>query len=91
VIHQSIPYRLARRLALAALALVFGPGIGTAQADDQGPRYHAEGQYDVSNSTYRVVAGDNLDGIAERFGVTVEELMKVNKLPSTKIESASRW
>ncbi|NLM69431.1 MAG: LysM peptidoglycan-binding domain-containing protein [Firmicutes bacterium] len=41
----------------------------------------AEKQYD----TYRVVRGDSLYWIAEQFGTTVAELMKLNQLDSTVI------
>jgi hypothetical protein len=84
--HQSSCCQLAKRLGLAGLALLLGLGLGPVQAGDKGPRHHAEGQYDAATSTYQVVAGDDLDAIGERFGVTVEELKKANKLGSTEIE-----
>ena len=84
--NQFSRYRLTKGLRLTALALFLGLGLGTAQAGDTGPRHHAEGQFDAENSTYHVVAGDDLDAIAERFGVTVEELTKANRLSSTEIE-----
>jgi LysM repeat protein len=88
--HQSIQSLIAKSLGLTALALLLGLGLGTAQAGDMGPRHHAEGQYDAATSTYRVVAGDYLDVIAERFGVTVHALRKANKLGSRGIEIGQR-
>jgi arylsulfatase len=75
----------ARKLSTILVLLLFVGGGAPAQAD-QGPRHHAEGTFDVATSTYTVVKGDDLDGIAERFGVTVKELVKVNQLTSTEIE-----
>jgi LysM repeat protein len=69
--NQSNRYRLAKRLGLTALALVLGLGLGSVQAGDKGQRHHAEGQYDAATATYRVVAGDDLGAIAERFGITL--------------------
>jgi LysM repeat protein len=84
--NQSSRYRLAIRLGFGALALLLGLGVGLAQAEDKGPRHHAAGQYDAATSTYGVVAGDDIDAIAERFGVTLQELTTANKLSSTEIE-----
>jgi len=69
-------------LAVLAGCLV----LGQSSASDQGPHHHAEGQYDAATATYRVVAGDDLDAIAKRFGVTLTELNKANQLSSTLIE-----
>jgi hypothetical protein len=88
VIHQSRQFGIIRKWRIAVLALVFGLAVGTAQAADLGSREHAEGRYDAGNSTYLVVRGDELDAVAERFGVSLKELMKVNKLSSTEIEFA---
>ena len=68
------------------LALLFFVAVGPPAQADQGPRHYAEGTFDAATSTYTVVKGDDLDAIAERFGVTVKELLKVNKLSSTEIE-----
>jgi hypothetical protein len=84
--HRSTGYRCGKPLGLTALALLFGLGLGMAQADDTGPRHHAEGRYDAANSTYQAVAGDDLEAVAERFGVTVQGLTKANNLSSTVIE-----
>jgi arylsulfatase len=68
------------------LVLLLFVEVGAPAQADQGPRHHAEGTFDVATSIYTVVKGDDLDAIAERFGVTVKELMKVNQLSSTEIE-----
>ena len=54
--------------SIGVLGLV---GAGALAAADSGPRQHAEGQYDASTDTDTVVAGNDLTGIAERFGTTV--------------------
>jgi LysM repeat protein len=59
---------------------------GSVQATDTGPRHQAEGPFAAATGTYVVVRDDDLDAIAQRFGVTLEELMKGNKLRSTVIE-----
>ncbi|HMQ12950.1 MAG TPA: sulfatase-like hydrolase/transferase, partial [Candidatus Competibacter phosphatis] len=69
-----------------ALILVTDLVIGGAQAADLGPRHHAQGQYDVTTTTYKVVEGDDLDAIAVRFGVAVAALKEQNKLSSNEIE-----
>jgi hypothetical protein len=79
--HRSAVRKVSRILVLLLFVAVGAP----AQAD-QGPRHHAERTFDAATSTYTVVKGDDLDAIAERFGVTLEELMKVNQLSSTQIE-----
>ncbi|MCB1823561.1 MAG: DUF1214 domain-containing protein [Candidatus Competibacteraceae bacterium] len=84
--HRLTEYRLGKGLGLTTLALLFGLGLGTAQADDMGSRHHAEGRYDAANATYQVVAGDDLDAIAERFGVTPQALTNANNLSSTVID-----
>jgi hypothetical protein len=70
-------------LALAVLACFI---FGSAQAADSGPHKHAEGQYDAASGSYSVAPGDDLDAIAERFGVSVTELKTLNKLESNLIE-----
>ena len=75
-----------KRLGVTALTLLLGLGLGAAQAADQGPRHHAEGEYDATTATYTVVKGDDLAAIAERFGVTVAELKAGNTLASNEIE-----
>ena len=69
-----------------ALILMAGLVVGGAQAADSGPRHHAQGQYDATTASYKVVEGDDLDAIAERFGVAVVALKEQNKLSSTEIE-----
>ena len=69
-----------------ALILVVGLVAGGAQAADLGPRHHAQGQYDATTASYKVVEGDDLDAIAERFGVAVAVLKEQNKLSSNEIE-----
>ena len=39
-----------------------------------------------SGNTYTIVSGDSLYAIAERFGTTVDELMKLNKLETNELE-----
>ena len=88
--NQSNTYRMWQRLGLAAVALLLAIGLGTAQAGDKGPRHHAEGQYDAVSATYRVVEGDDLIAIGERFGISVDTLKAHNKLGSDKIEVGQR-
>ncbi len=68
------------------LTLVACLALGGAMAADQGPRRHAEGQYDAASATYVVVEGDDLIAISERFGVAVADLKAENKLTSDAIE-----
>jgi len=70
-------------LLLGAALVVAAAAVPAAH---RGARHHAEGQYNAATSTYRVVAGDNLSAIAERFGVTVAKLMDANKLRSNAVE-----
>ncbi len=88
--HRLTEYRLGRGVGLPTLALLFGLGLAVAQADDTGARRHAEGQYDAANATYQVVSGDDLDAIAERFGVTLQALTEANNLSSTVIDIGQR-
>ncbi len=69
-----------------ALVLLVGLAFGGVQAADRGPLKYAEGQYDAASAVYTVVKGDDLDAIAERFGVAVAELKAQNKLVSAKVE-----
>ncbi len=69
--------------AVLALVVCFA---ADAQAADTGPHRHAQGQYDAATAIYGVVAGDDLDAIAERFEVTVAELKVRNKLSSNEID-----
>ncbi len=65
---------------------VLGLAVGSALASgDSGPRKYAEGAYDAATDTYTVIAGDDLSGIAERFGTTVGELEMLNRLTSDQI------
>ncbi|MFZ0256346.1 MAG: sulfatase-like hydrolase/transferase [Gammaproteobacteria bacterium] len=82
--------RFVERKVNPVLALLLCFVIGGAGAADRGPRHHAEGAFDASTSTYRVVAGDNLEAIAERFGATVTELKQQNELHSDTIEVGQR-
>jgi heat shock protein HslJ/LysM repeat protein len=50
---------------------------------DSGPRPHARGKFNPPH--YIVAPHDTLFSIAERFGVTVDELMKANNLPNNLI------
>ena len=84
------PALLAWRRFLAALAVLAGLVVGGAQAADHGPLKYAEGQYDVASGVYTVAKSDDLDAIAERFGVAVAELKSQNKLASDKIEAGQK-
>ncbi|MEH6872794.1 MAG: LysM peptidoglycan-binding domain-containing protein, partial [Candidatus Competibacter sp.] len=74
------------RNGITACALVLLLCASSAQAADSGVRHHAEGQYDAASAVYVVSVGDDLDAIAERFGVSVTELKAHNKLASNEIE-----
>ena len=76
-----------RRGICSALVIVACLTAGGVQAADKGPLKYAEGQYDAATSAYTVVKSDDLDAIAERFGVAVAELKSQNKLASDKIEA----
>ncbi len=78
------------RRVSAALAVMACVLMASAQASDSGPRHRAEGHYDATSSTYTVARGDNLDAIAERFGIGLTELKAVNKLRSDRIEVGQR-
>jgi len=69
-----------------AWALISCLAIGGTWAEDRGPLKYAEGEYDAGTATYAVVRGDDLAGIAERFGITVTELKADNKLVSDRID-----
>ncbi|MCG6862337.1 MAG: LysM peptidoglycan-binding domain-containing protein, partial [Chromatiaceae bacterium] len=75
-----------RRYIKWALTLIVCFVAGGLQAADSGSRHHAQGTFDAATGTYEVAKGDDLDAIAERFGVTLQELTKANKLSSTEIE-----
>lgn len=79
-------YPLLRHSGIAACTLSLLLCLGGVQAADQGPRHHAQGQYDTATATYVVVEGDDLIEIAERFGIAVDELKAQNKLASDQIE-----
>ncbi len=78
--------RRALKAACSGLALLVCLGIGAAQAADTGARHHAEGEYDGATATYRVVEGDDLIAIGERFGVPVETLKALNHLSADGIK-----
>jgi len=84
------PVLLAWRRFLAALAVLAGLVVGGAQAADHGPLKYAEGQYDVASGVYTVAKSDDLDAIAERFGVTVAALKEGNKLASDQVEAGQK-
>lgn len=60
--------------------------FGGVQAADQGPRLHAEGQYDAATTIYTVAEGDDLFAIGERFEIPVDTLKEQNKLTSDEIK-----
>jgi hypothetical protein len=74
-----------RRFAVTLAAVAF-LGAASVQATDGGPRHHAEGRYDEARATYTVVRGDDLDAIAERFGVGPAQLKAINKLSTDLVE-----
>jgi LysM repeat protein len=78
------------RRVSAALAVIACLLMASVQASDSGPRRRAEGHYDATSSTYTVARGDNLDAIAERFGIGLTELKAVNKRRSDRIEVGQR-
>jgi acid stress chaperone HdeA len=88
--QTSSSYRLANRFGLWTLVLLFGIGLGTAQAGDQGRRAHAEGKFDSVTATYVVVEGDDLFAISERFEVPVDVLKSENKLTSNEVEAGQK-
>jgi heat shock protein HslJ/LysM repeat protein len=51
---------------------------------DGGPRRHARGKYNPPR--YTVARGDTLFSIAQRFGVSVEELLQANNLQNNHIQ-----
>ncbi len=61
--------------------------VGGVQAEDRGPLEYAKGRYDAAMGTYIVSRGDDLTGIAERFGSTVSALQATNRLASDRIEA----
>ncbi len=75
---------------VAGVLVVFWLCLSVAQAADTGPRRHAEGAFDASGAVYTVVAGDDLDAIGARFGVTVEALKAANDLASDLIRIGQR-
>jgi hypothetical protein len=75
--------RAALAVSLGALALV---GTSVLAAADSGPSQHAKGQFDASTNSYSVVADDDLSAIGARFGTTVGDLEKLNKLTADQIE-----
>ncbi len=81
--------KLSARLSATVLAVTLGAivlGAGSAlAAGDIGPSQRAEGQYDASANTYTVARGDDLSDIAVRFGTTVAELEKLNKMTADQI------
>ena len=52
----------------------------------RGPRHHAQGQYDTTTASYKVVEGDDLDAIAERLASPWPRWKEQNKLSSNEIE-----
>ena len=68
-----------------ALALLLCCALAGARAADLGPRPQAQGRFDPGTAIYVVVAGDELGGIAERFGVSVAELKGRNLLVGERL------
>jgi hypothetical protein len=78
------PYKHFRALTVALALCV---AVGSVMAADQGPRRHAEGQYDPASAGYVVAPGDDLLEIGERFGVSTAELKAWNGLSSDEIKA----
>jgi hypothetical protein len=76
-----------KHLCALTVALSLCVAVGSVMASDQGPRRHAEGQYDPASAGYVVAPGDDLLGIGERFGVSVTELKAWNGLSSDAIKA----
>jgi hypothetical protein len=76
--------------ACSVLALTACLAFGSVQAADTGPRAHAEGKYDSATATYRVVEGDDLFSISERFQVSVDALKAANKLTSDEVKTGEK-
>jgi hypothetical protein len=77
------------------LALSIAPGLGLCLAlgvwaADTGPRPHARGPFDPSTGAYKVVGGDDLGPIAERFGLTLGQLEQLNGLAGSTISVGQR-
>lgn len=94
--HQSSWQRLTKPTGLATLVLLLGLGLGLGlgaaygAVADTGPRNHAQGQYEVATTFYIVAVSDDLSAIAERFGVSVDELKQQNKLASNTIDAGQK-
>ncbi len=78
------------KAACSVLALTACLTVGSAWAADQGPRHHAQGQYDAVTTTYGVVDGDELVVISERFQVPLDSLKAQNKLTSEEIKPGQK-
>ncbi len=81
-----MPFHTGFKTVLSVLTLTSCLVLGSAQAADQGPRHHAQGEYDTVTATYVVVEGDDLIAISERFEISVDALKAQNKLPSNEIK-----
>ena len=86
---RPLLFHTIRTLSLV-VALAGGLTLAGAMAADQGPRHHAEGQYEAAAARYVVTAGDDLTAIAERFGIPMAELKSQNKLASNTIEAGQK-
>jgi hypothetical protein len=89
--HHSSEYGLTKRLGPAALPRL-SSALGSARPR---PATRVPATMRRGNTTWLpppiwVVAGDDLDAIPERSGVTLEVLTKVNKLSPTQIEVGQR-
>ena len=82
----KMPFHTGFKTVLSVLTLTSCLVLGSAQAADQGPRHHAQGEYDTVTATYVVVEGDDLIAIGERFEIPVDALKAQNKLPSNEIK-----
>ncbi len=53
------------------------------------PPAHARGYFDPDTGIYLIAPGDDLNGIAERFGTTVAAIQQANDLSGTTIDAGA--
>ena len=80
-------YSIARSVGIRAEELMSYNGISDPSRLLAGQRLRIPGQAEMAASftTYRVVRGDTLFGIARRFSVTVASIRELNNLPESHV------